>query len=126
MYRVLLIDDQPIYRDIIRATLDKAGGFEVVAEREDGSFAANTYHEILPDAVIMDIQMPQMNGFEAAGTILGEDPQAVVVLTSMKQDDEYERLAQEAGAAAFYPKRHLNIEVVRDLIEKRHQQVLAA
>jgi DNA-binding NarL/FixJ family response regulator len=126
MYRVLLIDDQPIYRDIIRATLDKAGGFEVVAEREDGSFAANTYQEILPDAVIMDIQMPQMNGFEAAGTILGEDPQAVVVLTSMKQDDEYERLAQEAGAAAFYPKRHLNIEVVRDLIEKRHQQVLAA
>jgi DNA-binding NarL/FixJ family response regulator len=106
--------------------LDKAGGFEVVAEREDGSFAANTYQEILPDAVIMDIQMPQMNGFEAAGTILGEDPQAVVVLTSMKQDDEYERLAQEAGAAAFYPKRHLNIEVVRDLIEKRHQQVLAA
>jgi DNA-binding NarL/FixJ family response regulator len=126
MYRVLLIDDQPIYRDIIRAMLDKAGGFEVVAEREDGSFAANTYQEILPDAVIMDIQMPQMNGFEAAGTILGEDPQAVVVLTSMKQDDEYERLAQEAGAAAFYPKRHLNIEVVRDLIEKRHQQVLAA
>jgi len=54
--------------------LDKAGGFEVVAEREDGSFAANTYQEILPDAVIMDIQMPQMNGFEAAGTILGEDP----------------------------------------------------
>ena len=126
MYRVLLIDDQPIYRDIIRAMLDKAGGFEVVAEREDGSFAANTYQEILPDAVIMDIQMPQMNGFEAAGTILGEDPQAVVVLTSMKQDDEYERLAQEAGAAAFYPKRHLNIEVVRDLIEKRDQQVLAA
>ena len=126
MYRVLLIDDQPIFRDIIRAMLDKAGGFEVVAEREDGSFAANTYQEILPDAVIMDIQMPQMNGFEAAGTILGEDPQAVVVLTSMKQDDEYERLAEEAGAAAFYPKKHLNIEVVRDLIEKRHLQALAA
>ncbi len=126
MYRVLLIDDQPIFRDIIRALLDKAGGFEVVAEREDGAFAANTYQEILPDAVIMDVQMPQMNGFEAVGTILGEDPQAVIVLTSMKQDDEYERLAHEAGAAAFYPKRHLNIEVVRDLIEKRHQQVMAA
>ena len=126
MYRVLLIDDQPIFRDIIRAMLDKAGGFEVVAEREDGAFAADTYNEILPDAVIMDVQMPRMNGFEAAGTILGTDPEAVVVLTSMKQDDEYERLAGEAGAAAFYPKRHLDIEVVRDLIEKRHQQALAA
>jgi DNA-binding NarL/FixJ family response regulator len=126
MYRVLLIDDQPIFRDIIRAMLDKAGGFEVVAEREDGAFAANTYQEILPDAVIMDVQMPKMNGFEAVGTILGEDPKAVVVLTSMKQDDEYERMAQEAGAAAFYPKRHLNIEVVRDLIEKRHLQALTA
>ena len=126
MYRVLLIDDQPIFRDIIRAMLDKAGGFEVVAEREDGAFAADTYDEILPDAVIMDVQMPRMNGFEAAGTILGTDPKAVVVLTSMKQDDEYARLANEAGAAAFYPKRHLDIEVVRDLIEKRHQQALAA
>ena len=45
MYRVLLIDDQPIFRDIIRAMLDKAGGFEVVAEREDGAFAADTYGE---------------------------------------------------------------------------------
>ena len=43
-----------------------------------------------------------------------------------KQDDEYESLAEEAGAAAFYPKRHLDVEVVRDLIEMRHQQVLAA
>jgi DNA-binding NarL/FixJ family response regulator len=126
MYRVLLIDDQPIFRDIIRAMLDKAGGFEVVAEREDGAHAADTYQEILPDAVIMDVQMPQMNGFEAVGTILGVDDQAVVVLTSMKQDDEYEALAKEAGAAAFYPKRHLDVEVVRELIENRHQQILAA
>ena len=63
MYRVLLIDDQPIFRDIIRGMLEKAGGFEVVAEREDGSHAQGTYEEILPDAVIMDIQMPQMNGY---------------------------------------------------------------
>jgi DNA-binding NarL/FixJ family response regulator len=126
MYRVLLIDDQPIFRDIIRAMLDKVGSFKVVVEREDGAFAADTYCEILPNAVIMDVQMPRMNGFEVAGTILGTDPEAVVVLTSMKRDDEYERLANEAGAAAFYPKRHLDIEVVRDLIEKRHQQALAA
>ena len=126
MYRVLLIDDQPIFRDIIRAMLDKAGGFEVVAEREDGVQAANSYQEILPDAVIMDVQMPQMNGFEASGAILGVDPKAVIVLTSMKQDQMYEQLADEAGAAAFYPKRHLDVETVRDLIERSHQQVLAA
>lgn len=126
MYRVLIIDDQPIFRDIIRAMLDKAGGFEVVAEREDGTQAAATYREILPDAVIMDVQMPVMNGFEATGAILGVDPQAVIVLTSMKQDAEYERLADEAGAAAFYPKRHLNIEVLRNLIEQHHRRVLAA
>ena len=126
MYRVLLIDDQPIFRDIIRAMLDKAGGFTVVAEREDGADASSSYQEILPDAVIMDVQMPKMNGFEAVSTILDVDPQAVVVLTSMKQDDEYESLAKEAGAAAFYPKRHLDVEVVRYLIDQRHQQILAA
>ncbi|MDA1279387.1 MAG: response regulator transcription factor [Chloroflexi bacterium] len=126
MYRVLLIDDQPIFRDIIRAMLDLAGGFEVVAEREDGAQAAASYQEVLPDAVIMDVQMPRMNGFEAAGTILGADPKAVVVLTSMKQDDQYAHIAREAGAAAFYPKRQLNVEVVRDLIERRHLDTIAA
>jgi DNA-binding NarL/FixJ family response regulator len=62
-------NDQPIFRYIIRVILDKAGGFEVVAERGDGAHAANRYQKIPPDAVIMDVQMPQMNGFEAAGTI---------------------------------------------------------
>ncbi len=126
MYRVLLIDDQPIFRDIIRAMLEKAGGFEVVAERVDGVQAANSYREIQPDAVIMDVQMPKMNGFAAAGTILEVDPQAVVILTSMKSDGEYTRLAEEAGAAAFYPKRFLDTEVLRDLIARRHRQTLAA
>ncbi|MBN4074215.1 response regulator transcription factor [bacterium AH-315-D21] len=126
MYRVLLIDDQPIFRDIIRAMLEKAGGFEVVAERADGNQAANTYGDILPDAVIMDVQMPLMNGFEAVGAILKVDSQAVIILTSMKQDEEYNRLAEEAGAAAFYPKRHLDVEVVRELIQHRHRQTLAA
>ena len=126
MYRVLIIDDQPIFRDIVQAMLEKAGGFEVVAEREDGTEAATSYRNILPDAVIMDVQMPKMNGFEATGEILEIDSQAVVILTSMKQDDEYERLAEEAGAAAFYPKRHLDFEIVRDLIELRHRQTLAA
>ena len=126
MYRVLLIDDQPIFRDIIRAMLDKAGGFEVVAERADGNRAATSYGEILPDAVIMDVQMPQMNGFEATGGILEIDPQAVIILTSMLQNDEYERVAEEAGATAFYPKRQLDVEVVRDLIELHHRQAMAA
>ncbi len=126
MYRVLLIDDQPIFRDIIRAMLDRAGGFEVIAELADGIQAATSYREALPDAVIMDVQMPKMNGFEAAAAILGIDAQAVIILTSMKQEDEYNRLAGEAGAAAFYPKRHLDAEIVRDLIERQHLQALAA
>ena len=126
MYRVLLIDDQSIFRDIIGTMLDKAGGFEVVAERADGIQAATSYGEILPDAVIMDVQMPKVNGFEAVGAILGVDPQAVIILTSMKQEDEYSRLAEEAGAAAFYPKRHLDVEVVRGLIERYQRQALAA
>lgn len=126
MYRVLLIDDQTIFRDIIRAMLEKAGGFEVVGERMDGIQAAASYVEIQPDAVIMDIQMPQMNGFEATTAILKADPKAVVILISMMPDVEYKRLAEESGAAAFYPKRHLDVEVVRDLIERHHKHIVAA
>ena len=49
-----------------------------------------------------------------------------MVLTSVKQDDEFERLSTEAGAAALYTKRHLDVEVMHELIENRHQQVMAA
>jgi len=104
MYRLLLINDQPIFRDIIRAMLDKAGGFAVVAEREDGADAGDTLQELLPDAVVMDVQMPKMNGLKAVSTILKIDPLAVVVLTSMKQDCEYESLAQEAGGRSVLPE----------------------
>ncbi len=69
--------------------------------------------------------MPKINGFEAVRTILYVDPEAVIALTSMKEGEEYESLAKDGGAAVFYSKQHLDVGVVRDLIEQHHHQILA-
>ncbi len=117
MYRVLLVDDQPIFRDIFRGMLDAAGGFEVIGEAPDGSDAVNAYSAARPDLVLMDVQMARMNGFQATARILEDHPDAAVILTSMRQDKEFGRMAKEAGALDFFPKRNLDVEEIRALLE---------
>lgn len=112
MYRVLLVDDQPIFRDIMRGVLQRSGMFEFVGEAEDGGEAVAMYALSRPDLVIMDVQMPTMNGFEATRRILDDYPDATVLLTSMGDDPNYGRAASEAGAVGFVQKRNLDIENV--------------
>ncbi len=118
MYRVLIVDDQPVFRDIYRSMLDAAGGFEVVGEAGDGTEAVQAYRTLRPDLVVMDIQMGPMDGFEGTARILESDPEAAVVLTSMKGDPEYARAAVVSGALAFFMKRDLDMVTVRSLVDE--------
>ena len=116
MLRVLLVDDQELFRDVVRSMFSGSDDFEVVAEAEDGLDAVNAYPELNPDLVLMDVQMARMNGLEATREILKGDPDACVVITSMRSEPEYQRLALDMGAVGFIPKRELSLGSLRAIL----------
>ncbi len=116
MLRVLLVDDQELFRDMARSMFSGSDDFEVIAEAEDGIEAVNVYPKLNPDLVLMDMQMARMNGLEATREILKWDPDALVVMTSMRSEPEYQRLAIDMGAVGFIPKRDLSVGSLRDIL----------
>jgi len=104
--RVLLIDDQPLIRSGFRALLDLEDDIEVVAEAADGNEGLALVKEHLPDIVLIDIQMPVVDGIEATRLIAADPALAqvhVVILTNYGMD-EYIFNALRAGAAGFLVK----------------------
>jgi DNA-binding NarL/FixJ family response regulator len=106
MIRVLLADDQVLVRAGFRALLDAQGDIEVVGEAADGEQALRLVAELTPDAVLMDIRMPLMDGLEATRSITADPALAdvrVVILTTFELD-EYVFEAIRAGASGFLVK----------------------
>jgi DNA-binding NarL/FixJ family response regulator len=104
--RVVLVDDQPLIRTGIRALLDAEDDLVVVAEGADGRQGVALATEHLPDIVLMDVQMPEMDGIEATRRIVGDDRLAgvrVVMLTNYSLD-EYVFNSLRAGASGFVDK----------------------
>jgi len=104
--RVVLVDDQPLIRTGIRALLDAEDDIVVVAEGANGSEGVALAREHLPDIVLMDVQMPEMDGIEATRRIANDDRLAdvhVVVLTNYGLD-EYVFNSLRAGASGFVVK----------------------
>ena len=106
MIRVLLVDDQPLIRSGFRALLDLEDDIEVVAEAADGAEGLALTREHLPDIVLIDIQMPVVDGIEATRRIAADPDLSrvhVVILTNYGMD-EYVLDALRAGAAGFLVK----------------------
>ena len=116
MLRVLLVDDQALFRDIAKNMFSSVEEFEVIAEAEDGADAVDAYADMKPDLVLMDVQMPRVNGLEATKQILDSNPDARVVITSMRSEPEYRRLALDTGALGFIAKRDLSISALKDVL----------
>ena len=123
---VLVVDDEALFREIAYSMFEATGEFTVIAEAEDGVDAIEAFNRSRPDLVQMDIHMARMNGLDAAREILRMDPQASVVLISMKADPEYTRIANEMGALGFVAKRDLRPSSLKSLIEKGRSKANAA
>lgn len=110
--RVILADDHGIIRDGLRMILQTRDDILVVGEAENGREAIALARKLKPEAVIMDIAMPCMNGIEAARRIREEIPGARIVILSMHASVEHVFRALEAGAAGYVLKESAGNEVI--------------
>jgi DNA-binding NarL/FixJ family response regulator len=102
--RVVVVDDHAIVRDGLVALLGALDGVEVVGSAEDGRQALHVVDETTPDVVVMDIQMPHLDGIEATRFITGRHPGVRVVMLTMNEDDETVLSAIRAGASGYLLK----------------------
>jgi DNA-binding NarL/FixJ family response regulator len=103
--RVLIVDDQEPFRLAARMVVETTDGFEVAGEAETGEASVELARSLEPDLVLMDVNLPGINGLDATRKILAERGDAVVVLLlSTYEEDEYAPRAAECGAAAYIPK----------------------
>jgi DNA-binding NarL/FixJ family response regulator len=103
--RVLIVDDQEPFRLAARAVVEMTDGFEVAGEAETGEAAVELARNLGPDLVLMDVNLPGIDGIEATRRILEDSGgRTVVLMVSTYEADEYAPRAAEAGAAAYIPK----------------------
>lgn len=113
---VLIVDDHPSFRSSAHAILE-ADGFEVVGEAADGASAIDRAAELHPDVVLLDVQLPDMTGFEVCSSLCsanGSSPQ--VVLVSSRDAADYGDQIDGCGARGFVPKGELSGAAVRALL----------
>ncbi len=101
-WKILIAEDEQLTRTIIRTRLERLGHI-VIGEAEDGQQAVEAARLYKPDAIIMDIKMPMMDGIEAARQIMAEKPCAILFLSSFNEQELVDQ-AGETGALAFLMK----------------------
>jgi two-component system response regulator NreC len=110
--RILLADDHNILRDGMRLLLERQPGFVVVGEAADGREVVELAREHMPNVVVMDIAMPNMNGIEATRRIVDRSPEIGVVILSMHYDESYVIRSLKAGARAYLLKDAVKTELI--------------
>lgn len=101
---ILVVDDHPVYLDGIITMLDEVPDFELVGQASDGELAIELVHQLNPDVVLMDVNMPVKNGIRAAREITERGALTKVVIMSAYDSQEQAAHALRSGAMAFYAK----------------------
>jgi two-component system, response regulator YesN len=114
MPQIILVDDDPSVRTVMRAGLERLG-IDVVGEAADGIEAVEVARQLKPDVVLMDVQMPGMNGFEATREIKRLLPLVQVVFVTVYDDPHPTQAAEDIGAYAYLLKDS-SFELVRDVV----------
>ena len=92
-------------------------GFEIVGEAESGAAAIKAAAELRPELVLLDVNLPDLDGFDVAARITGADNAPKVVLTSSRDSSDFGPLVSRSGARGFVPKGELSGELITALIE---------
>jgi len=113
---VLIVDDHPGFRAVARRLLELEG-YEVVGEAEDGMSAIHAARTLRPDFILLDVQLPDVDGFEVAERLCDSDPAApLIVLTSSRDSSDYGPCLARTPARGFVPKAELSAAGIADIL----------
>ena len=110
--RVLLVDDQVAFLRAMRSVVQETPGFEVVGEASSGEESLVAAAGLLPDLILMDVNLPGIDGLEATRRLRGSDCPPVVLLLSTYDEDLGEQFVAESGATAYVTKSVFGPEVL--------------
>ena len=120
--RILLVDDDTRFLDALQALLETLPGVEVAGRAHDGLEAIDMAAALLPDVVLIDLQMPRMSGVLATKKIHAQMPDARIVMLSGSDVISHERESQAAGAVAYVPKASTVTALPQLLEDLRREQ----
>jgi DNA-binding NarL/FixJ family response regulator len=112
---VLIVDDHPSFRASARALLE-ADGFDVVGELADGASVMDAVNDLEPDVVLLDVQLPDMTGFDVCSLLEGREDRMKVILVSSRELADYGDLVDTSCAAGFVPKDELSAAAITALL----------
>ncbi len=113
----LIVDDHPLFRATARVLLESEG-YEVVGEAADGAEAVSAADQLHPDLVVLDVQLPDMTGFDVSRRLLSTGFAGRVVLVSSRAASEYGELVGDSGAVGFIAKDELSGSRLADVLEQ--------
>ena len=111
--RVVIADDHPLFRDGLRAMFESEPDIELVGEAATGLEAVALASRLLPDVVLMDIKMPDLDGIEGTRRVMAESPKTRVLVVTMFEDDDSVLAAMRAGARGYVVKGMRSADAIR-------------
>jgi DNA-binding NarL/FixJ family response regulator len=115
--RVLIVDDQPPFREASRMVVEMTDGFVVVGEATNGTEAVAMVGALEPDLVLMDVQMPGIDGIETTRRIRALPDAPAVIVMSTHESGDYDAAATAAGAIGFIPKSQFGFDTLAEMWE---------
>jgi DNA-binding NarL/FixJ family response regulator len=112
---VLIVDDHPTFRATATALLEEEG-YEVIGEAADGASAIAAVERLHPDVVLLDVQLPDIDGFRVAERLTADGAGVRVVLVSSRDPSDFGPLVRKSGASGFIPKAELSGSAIAKLI----------
>jgi len=112
---VLIVDDHPSFRSTARILLESEG-FDVIGEAEDGASAIEAIQRLAPEVVLLDVQLPDIDGFDVCERITAQAEHPTVIMTSSRDPADFGPLVTSSGACGFVPKAELSGERVQELL----------
>jgi DNA-binding NarL/FixJ family response regulator len=112
---VLIVDDHPSFRSSARALLE-AEGYVVIGEADNGTDGLRAARQLHPQIVLLDVQLPDIDGFEVASRLTGDEGAPAVVLISSRDGSDFGHLVRDSGARGFIPKAELSGDALAALV----------